>query len=394
MKKSNYWWRWDLAVICSFIIITLDYIISNFSFPFLDESESLNWVGFLYPNKVKEERDEIFFVNTGLDKTLVPKYDGFGDLAGYIPITDRVALTRFLDIAEKSDPRFILLDIRFENGLVTDSDSALFSKIKGYPKIVFSDHRDMAPYTRDISLYMNSAMADYRAHMFSGFSRYEFLQDGRESVALRLYRIIDGGDFQKHGLIYRSGEKIAYNMQFIPLPLNLADSLGDNGLERYPYLTSGILNRYSEEALKERLKDKIVIIGDFDNDIHDSYMGSIPGPLIHYYAYRLLREGGQRVNLWYVLILFIVYTCISFYLLGPEEEYSLSNRLGIKSPAAKFMFSLLGWGTVLFLLKILLYLWLGISFIASVPTVVFTVIIWCKTYLHLRHTRSQISPTQ
>lgn len=61
--------------------------------------------------------------------------------------------------------------------------------------LVFSNHRDIEPLVPE-SLESKSAFADYRGNFKDGFSRYEFIQDGHESVALRLFHDLDSGKME------------------------------------------------------------------------------------------------------------------------------------------------------------------------------------------------------
>lgn len=378
-----------IALGCSLLIICADYLLSNLSFPLFDESESLSLFAYLDSKNIPDQSAEVFCVNTGLDNVLVPVTDEFGDTLGYTQITDRSALLRLLEIAGTSHPKYVFLDIRFEKGLDSETDSALFAKMRSMPGFVFAHHRTINGYElADSSLLDNAALADYRSNMFSGFSRYEFIQGDEESVALRIYRELDGGYLKKRGPLYLSDGGISYNMQFIPLPANPSSPYGPEGHIRYPYLTSQVFGEHSDDELRAMMHDKIIIIGDFDNDIHQSYVGDMPGPLIHYYAYRFLRDGRQRVNIFYIIILLVAYTIIAYALLGDDDPTErITNFLGIKSPAGIFLFSFLSWGTVLTALKIFLYLTYKISYIASIPTIVFSIIVMPGAYRKIRATK-------
>ena len=133
--------RLAVAFACSLFIIFADYLLSNLSFPLFDESESLSLFAYLDSKNTPDESGEVLCVNTGVDLQLVPVLDDFGDTIGSAPITDRKALLRFLEIAETANPKYIILDIRFEKGFETDADSALFAKIHTLPRFVFANHR-------------------------------------------------------------------------------------------------------------------------------------------------------------------------------------------------------------------------------------------------------------
>lgn len=375
-----------IAIGCALVIIIADYLLSNLSFPIFDESESLNWFGYLNHKNTALGLEDAVVVNTGVDKALVPVKDEFGDTVGYAPITDRKALLSLLEIAEKAAPRYIIMDIRFEDGYETEIDSALFAKICALPNIVISDHRSADDYAiADSLLLSRSAMSDYRTNMFSGFSRYEYIQNGRESVALKVHHDLSGHDIKQWGVLFVSEGRLSYNMQFIPLPSAAAYRLNEDGEILFPYLTAHVLGMHSEEELVKMMKDKILVIGDFDNDVHQTYVGDFPGPLLHYYAFRQLEQGKNKISYIYLLSLFIVYFFISWFLLsGTDCIEIIGKKFRVKSPVALFLLSLVGWGALLYAIKITLYFTLGISFIASIPAFVFSSIEFFRSLARVR----------
>lgn len=374
------------AFLVSVALVTADYFLSNLSFPLLDASESLWWFGWSAQKREDAGFSELLCVNVGLDKDLAVVRDEYGDIIGHAAITDRAKLLDFLQVAATADYKYLFLDIRFEKELETEADSALFAQMRALPRFTFSTHRSTNGYElADSTLIGQSSRADYRSNMFSGFTRYEFLQDGQESVALRMYRDLTGSTIRRCGPVYLSGGRPCYNLQFVPMPSNLLFPYGKHGEIRYPYLGSQVMGMHTDDELAGMMKDRIVIIGDFDNDLHQSYIGEVPGPLISYYAYRLLKDGGHCVNPAYVLILLLVYSLIAYSLLYFRSwTRKWMELLRCKSPLSIFLLSMLSWEAVLLLLKAVLYLIFGISFIAVIPSFVFSLFALWKSYMEIR----------
>lgn len=364
------------AAAAALALVAADYLVSNLSFPLLDASESLAWSGFLLPNRNRMKTDDALFVNVALDRALVPVLDEFGDTAGVRMITDREKLLRFLRIASEAEYRCLFLDVRFERGLESGQDSALYDLMRRLPRFAFSTHRPDGGYElADPSLAAQGAMADYRGNMFNGFSRYEFLQDGRESAALRMYREVGGDGIVRCGPLYRSDGRLVSNMLFLPLPADLDRRIDEKGRVRYPYLGSELLRGYSGQELAERMRGKVVVIGDFDDDLHQTYVGTVPGPMIHYYAFRALESGANRVKLPCLLLMLCVYFLVLADLTAEAGFVSrLAARFQIRSRFGRLLLSFCGWELVLSLLKIVLYLAFGFSFITALPSAVFSVV--------------------
>lgn len=376
------------AMLVAIAIIVTDYFVSNMSFPLFDDIETLMIGGFSNKeHNLKEDdfsldklrdaddwsgKDDVMFVNTAYDISLADKRNSFNNVVGSQAVANRDTLLKFLRIVEKADYRYVFCDIRFEEGVVTPADSALMALVDRLPNFVFSTHREDDSYALDSRMpEYKAAMADYRVTAQSSFSRFELLQYGEESVPLRMYREIDGGTFSKWGPFYISNGHVSTNMPFIKFPYALlTDEMRDDGVVRYPYLSFNVLGFNDEVSLIKNMRDKIIVIGDFVNDTHQTYLGEVPGPIICYMAYRSLKEGRHYVNLLFVLICFVLYTTISFFLIIPWRGVELLKKRWLTS-SFSVMFEQ---GLLMFLFKIFAFKVLDSSLIAIVPVAYFALI--------------------
>ncbi|MGM9852428.1 MAG: hypothetical protein ACI30N_00450 [Muribaculaceae bacterium] len=357
-----------VAGVIAVLLVLADYFSSNMSFPLLDSSDSLAPYAYLL-EKDEEDGDDVLCANVALDKELVTVRDEFGDSAGQAVITDRAALTRFLEIVDSSRYRYIFIDIRFEQGFETPHDSALFARIKSMPRVVFSTHRGLENDITDPRLAAKAAYADYRHKRQSGFSRYEFLQDGHESVALRMYRELDGGEIHPAGMGHADHGRLCHNMLFVPIPVSATEQYGPDGEVRFPYMGTQLLGKYTPGELRKLVDGKIVLIGDFDNDLHGTFTGDVPGPLLSYYAYRALARGDHKVSFWLYLFLTVLYFGITLTLLG-----KMPLKIHVKRPFLVLLLSFVSWGLILWALKVGLFLFFSLDFCATLPAAVFSLI--------------------
>lgn len=370
------------ACIAAFLVIA-DYYVSNMTYPFFDTSSRLDLWSYIYDHDKGEASDSDFVaVNVAYDKQLAPTYDEYDRFIGYTPITDREKLLRFLQIASQADYRYIFVDVNFEVGLDTENDSALFSLINSLPRIVVSTHRASKGFAGSTPLLLpeKTAYADFRVKRGNPFSRYEYLQDGNESVALRLYRDINDGSLEEKSLCYSDKGSLSYNMQFISIPKRVLLPEKASGEIRYPYLGAQLLAYYTDEELAAKLADRIVIIGDFDNDVHDALVGSVPGPVLSFYAYRALVEGKHKVNYWLQIFLFLLYTLISYHLISKDAKSENCDRP--KHLVAKMMGFFLQTGVVLWVLDALMYFVFALSFTILIPTAVFTLLAYKNAFVY------------
>ena len=359
-------------------IVLLSYFVANIPYPLLD-----SWMPFSFVEltgrhlSASYPEDSVLCVNVAYDKQLADAYSKAGFKLGHSDVTDRGKLLRFLQIAKQADYRYIFLDVRFPEGLKTENDEDLFSLIEGMPRLVLSNHSSYGGYSiADSSLLSKSALADYRMTAFTGFTRYQYLQHGQESVALRMYRDMDGGDIRKFGPFYFSGGWPCRNSQFVRIPKFVMEQEREDYTLRYPYLGAHYLDWNTDEELARSLKGKIILIGDFDEDLHQTYVGDVPGAMLSFLGWWELHTSRHIVPVWLIITLLILYSLIVFLLLTPHRNWydyvPLLNR--IKSPFWRFILSLVGWGFVLTLLQMALYRFAFVAISTAVPAFCFSLL--------------------
>lgn len=356
------------AVAIATVLVAADYLASNFSFPVLDSANTLAPVAYILPDG---DTDTCFMAaNVAYDKELVSVYDEYGDSIGVTPVTCRATLLRLLRLLADADYRYIYIDVRFDDGLATDADSALFATMAAMPRLAYSTHRADDEYTPDVRApQAKAAYADYRHIRTDGFSCYEFRQDGCESAALRMYRELCGGDVVPCGIGYTDGGRLCFNSRYVPFPAYAAGSYGPDDEVLYPYLGGSLFAKYTDDELRHMAAGKIVLIGDFDGDRHQSVVGDLPGPMIAYYAYRLLERGGHRVNRWLYGAMWLLYAAIAYALLADVKILRFSRHLWLT-----IILSLAGWGAILMVVQVIVFATCGIAFSVVLPSLTFSAI--------------------
>lgn len=372
--------RLCISMAVAVVILVADYLIGNFIYTLFDDSITLALTEHFFPHDDTEDSD-VFHIDASLDKQLAPVLDEYNDTIGYIPITDRQKLYDFLSMARTADYRYIFMDIRFEQGTDTPIDSALFSLITSMPRLVISTHADDNYTIADSSLLQKAAYADYKSTLFSGFTKYEYIQHGQESVPLRMYRELDGGNIAKHGLIYSSHGSLCNNAQFITFtaddktPIKLNDDTYVAPPIKYQRLGAEILTFYTTpDEIAKLISGKIVIIGDYQNDIHTTYVGPAPGPVINYHAYRALHDGNHTIKWWRTILLFLIYTTIAYLTIyfNITAADSRLRRFAARHSTLTFLILALGWGNLLYILKVIVFLTFHTSLIISIPAFIFS----------------------
>ncbi len=308
-----------ISVLVSFVLICVDYFFQNNKYPWFDNLMTLSLIEYVTGSKdrITFDDDSVFCVNVAHDKALASYVDKYLVCRGNDVITSRDSLLKFLNLAAKSQCKYIFLDVRFSKRHQTEVDSALFATILSIPNIVVSNHCEDDEYElADKKLKPATALADYGVTLTTGFSRYEFLQDGEASVALKMYRDIDHGDIVKwHNLYFdKSTNHLCFNAPFIPIPRTLNRYKGENTV-RYPYLGAQLFGYYTEKDLIDTMKGRYVLVGDFDEDLHGTYVGDVPGPMLSFLSYKFIKDGKHLFPLSLFLMTFVIYSVICWFIL-------------------------------------------------------------------------------
>ena len=331
-------------MLISVAILIGSYIICNTSIPLPSEMEVLQWhekLKLYYGASKDSIPEDVLLVNVSFDKQLVD-YQRHGMPVGQYAITDRQKLFEFLRLAKSADNyRYILLDIIFEKGIASPQDSALFHLISSMDRIVIPAHQD-APLQDNI-LYAKSALADYTiTWLETNFVRFKYIWNGKPTIPLRMYQELDGKNITQHGLLYTSNGWICQNGLTLQLPVRMADDVDEKHDETFMHynvlqLGADLLAMDSIAPIVNEIKGKIVVIGDFYTDIHDTYAGKMAGSVICLNAYYALKRGDHVIwGVWglrmvfYLLVAFVYFIMVLFYLNGFSLS-ALTDRLWLKA---------------------------------------------------------------
>lgn len=386
-----------LAIVLALAMIVAGIFIGNCPYPFWD---SIKWVC-VAENLVRdvfgeaEDKNDAYFVNVGYDKQIV-EVQVIPAGTGRAEITDRKVLLDFLTIAEQAHYKYIFLDIRFEKGYNTEWDAALFSKIASMRDIVFAHHYEVS-YTdgedsetngfeiADSTLLPKAAYNDYYTTIFSSnFTRYQYLQDGRPSVALRMYQDIDGKTVEEKGLLYFNEGTPCENCPYIPIKGTIRAPSGDGTAADY-YNLGPFLMTLPKEELIQGMNGKIVVIGDFVEDNHDTYMGMLPGSYLTYIAYKYLAHGRNKVSIavscfMFLVFFFIFRTKIRGRIVFPWGEKILQLRIMgwlrclMSWHFIRFVGRFVSYSFILSIICAIVYLVSGYTFNVMLPALVITFI--------------------
>ena len=335
-------------------------------------------------------RDSVVFINTGYDLQLVDTEHGKE------VITHRQHLSQLLQDIAKTDYKYVLVDIRFEQGDTTSDDAALFDVIKSMsPKIMIAKHWDYNQKRdfplADSSLNSLAAYCDYTSSLFkTAFEKYQYVQNGGASAALRVYSDLTGKMVHpQFPGIFRDGHQLCLNSLFLYIPEDFSKSrMRWNGKNKYWNLWEDFYGPYSiaeerDAIFPDMFRNKIIVIGDYVNDCHDTYLGKQPGPYLHLLAYDSLRRGKHIISFWYILLLSVIYYALFYQIFNQVRLiYKIPFVRKSKSRLVHFLISLVGYTFILALASGFAYILFQRPVSIFLPTIIFSIVDTFYKYTH------------
>ncbi len=381
-QRKNIIISFFIAIAISFVC----YLMNNCPYPYWDTLDKYSRLEFLLRNLGNKDinTEDAVFINVSYDKQLAEYTFDNGNSKGTIAVTDRKKLLRFLNIAKESNYKYIFLDIRFEDGVYTRQDSGLAAVIKDMPRLIFSDHSDII--TNDKFVSEKAAINDFFTTITStNFTRYQFIQNGKESAPLRLYlaTVPNAKPIEKHGIFYTCGGSLCQNSPFMSIPIDFNSTYEGTGASFF-HLGPDLFDPkqdVSDEDIKAELEDKIVIVGDFVSDLHDTYAGMQPGSYLVYLAYNELVYGKHFLAWPFIILMTIVYFFISIFILNRKTIWNFIPKLkNVKSKLLLFILNLFGYSTLLCLLTIFMYLCFRATYNIFFPSLFFSFLSYLMSF--------------
>ncbi len=254
---------------------------------------------------------DFVFVNVSRDLKLVSDPAEFGEIA----ITDRSKLAQFFSLLANNGNRhhYALCDIFLE--YPAEDDSALLSETKRCTKLIFPYHLSGDSIQKPC-IEVHAALSDFVTNT-GGFSKFKLVyQDSLKTTPLVLLEEIDKIKHHRNYLDFKS---------VFPRFYITASDLFDK--KKYPYYNLGELLMLSQadSFYHQFLEDKFIVIGNYDTDVHNSAVSSIPGPLILLNTYLSIRNRGH-VSWWWALFMIAGLSGLSYFFLFKKVKPPIIHK--------------------------------------------------------------------
>ena len=306
----------SLAVGIAVVFMIVIYQTTNFRIPISAEKTNLQLFerirSMLFGPTEVVPMDSVVMIDVHYDKQMVVERDG--NLAnGMVPVTSREKLLRLLtELNRRGDYRYILLDVFLEQSVSQPNDTTLYRLIEQMPRIVIARSVDMP--LADSCLYKKAGIAQYGTAIWENdFVKYPFMTNGIPSIPLKMYQELTGCDIHRHWCNLYTDHGLARNSVILTYEYVDDDMSWDLGSG---LLGDSIDGKPTKHELQELdTKDKYILIGDFEDDRHETFIGNLSGTVINFNAYLSLLRRHHLISFWFILSLFVIFTVLVWQIL-------------------------------------------------------------------------------
>lgn len=284
----------------------------------------------------RPKADEVLYVDVAGSKQVLDIPDPFyEETTGFhrAVITDREQLNLFLSqvAAYGSDIPLVLLDISFERP--SPADLALQATIDSFPFPILAAQRlDDSGQLSPSTIRLPLGVANYLSTDFS-FMKYPlFLKDTLPTLPLLAWSVTEGKSFSNERLWPRldgrsSLPKPIIDFKIRPFHINRGGGTDTTG---YSLRALGTLifewDFWQEEDIRELLRGKTIVVGDFLYDRHETVFGIMPGPMIVHNAYLTLKADESLIPWSWLLLLYALF----FWMIIRSTREVLEREQGAK----------------------------------------------------------------
>jgi len=278
------------------------------------------WVGIirtLTPDRQKPASNEIIFIDVSKSRYLIPLND---DSTENDVITNRKYLAELFNIVAENGNRvkYVFCDVLFDIPTPDDSDFVQ-SAARLQDKFLCIDSYDSGGLSKNV-VGLRSATASVYLQKNIVYKIPFFGNYGDTLVPFKMYSDLDKGKVEKNSLFtWFSGKGIAFNNQINNYPVRTGDFTGGG------YIKIGLgelvsVLRVNPDVFNLYLRDRYLLIGDFENDHHNTYLNKQPGTLILFNAYLHLHFNRQILSIVYLIVLYVFLHWIMWLQTGKKSR--------------------------------------------------------------------------
>jgi hypothetical protein len=365
-KSPHFLKKMFFVFLHTIFLLGLTVLLQYISFIRLDEVDFLKSAAVvkhdIFHSDEKPFGKDVVFLNVSKDVAIADD-DEYGPPDSTMKgaqrvITDRVKLAKLFSILNQhpDEYKYVLCDVLFEKP--GPGDELLKPQIEKLHRIVASAVWENGKAAKPI-YNIPSGIVNYTAVNKSVFTKIPlYYNDSLKSLPVVMFERTTHHVYTKTGLLTHIDGRPTFNTvipEFYLRQYDMVTAFAQKNINTY----------YLGELLADPdcfsvLKNKFIVIGDFDNDLHITYLGRIPGSLILWDAYLTLYSHQAAISTRWLLMLFVFYFLLSYWVIIHPDKKLQEIHKKIRIPfLSKFLISYISFIGILILINIFSYFYFG-----------------------------------
>jgi len=360
------------------IILTITWFYQNYDYSLLVEDGFFKKMAF-WKYKVVDVRPERYkefvFINTSKDPAIVTDTFEYGNVV----VSDREMISKLVTGINSlpGKPVFTALDIQFYYPYTPNPsiDSVMQVELDKNPNIVIPVVKNeygnyFFPIYKGLYGY-----SDYRT-FGAAFNKFRLQKSETiPSIPVLLHQRIDGAVYEDHFFYTKCNGRLSLSAIWPTYFLRDTNVIANrNKYGKYFNIGEIILDMEANpDNYQNYFKDKIVIVGNFESDVHPTAVGKMSGPILLANMYLTLLNNQHLFSILMFSILWLSFSFLSyiaFYKKMPEIKLNL--KFMFSSYLTKFVKSYVSYfGTMFFLSTIFLFVF-NVQVALFLPALIFS----------------------
>ncbi len=347
---------------------------------------------YIYSTPSKQKADFVF-INTGKDLALVEDTVEYGNVA----VSDREKIYRLIAHINNlpRQPVFTVLDIQFYYPYTKDPrvDGLLQKELSRNEKIVIPILKIDGDYYKKPLYKARYAYSNYRT-FGSTFNKFRIMNEEEyASIPLILHQDINHAMYKDHFFFPTCNGRLCLSALWPNYYLKNEDITGLNyhadikGIKNDPppkqqenvtaqyYNLGEMLLDMDADSTKYNnfFSNKIVIAGNFEEDVHTTPVGKMAGPVLLANLYLSLLNGQQIAGAWLIIVLLLAFSGLSYIAwFSKIPELKLNFKFLFSSYLIKFIKGYISYFGSMFFLSLIVLMIFDVHVALFMPSFIFT----------------------
>jgi hypothetical protein len=316
-----------ISILNSILMLGLAYYWLSLPRTFGDEAFFIKWSSLVRKSLLgfddKPNPQEVLFIDVSGSKTTIPDMKAFSFMpeAGYHRkvITNRAELAELFRYMEpyRQDIKFVLCDVLFED--TTAYDQQLEASMQRFgDRILAVSHLEEGKKLVQPTIDIPHGLATYRSTSGSFLKFPILLEDSLKTIPTLMHERLDGKKYSPLGPMHTFSGRLSLPSPIVDFKIRPSDFREGSDLSESNYAINPlgtILEAHTVMEPKEYAKffqNKIILIGDFENDMHATPFGNSAGMLLVFNAYLTMADQQHIIRLRWIGFLFLAFLLLSY----------------------------------------------------------------------------------